>query len=231
MLFKKFKNVLSLILLFPLVSAQTSETIPFFSDLGNWFTNTLSFLFSTREIATKFLFSILLFMVLYTTVDVVFKRKWYFTIGMTAIVTVLSVVLTPDDLLSAVLTNYGALGSAILTIIPLLIILIFTVRIQSALVGRVLWMFYALYYFGFLLYMTLSGSEPFFSASHIPYFGAIIGGIFMFFFIPAIREAIFKGELSQIKQEGRIVASRAKLLHKLQKEELKAYDVEEDNKK
>ena len=97
-----------------------------------------------------------LFMVLYTTVDVVFKRKWYFTIGMTAIVTVLSVVLTPDDLLSAVLTNYGALGSAILTIIPLLIILIFTVRIQSALVGRVLWMFYALYYFGFLLYMTLS---------------------------------------------------------------------------
>jgi hypothetical protein len=49
----------------------------------------------------------------------------------------------------------------------------------------------------------------------------------MFFFIPSIRQAIFKGELGAIKREGEMVAERARILHRLQKQELKGYEFNE----
>jgi hypothetical protein len=68
----------SCIFLFPLVAAQNPlETT--LTSTKDFFVNILSFLFSSREIATKTLMGILLFMVLYTTADLVFKKKWIFT--------------------------------------------------------------------------------------------------------------------------------------------------------
>ncbi|MGV8130820.1 MAG: hypothetical protein ACP5N7_01835 [Candidatus Pacearchaeota archaeon] len=217
--------LLSIFPFFNRVSAQLNQET-FFNGIKDFFINGLSFLFSTREIATKFLMGILFFMVLYTTVDIVFKKNWLFTSAITLVVTILSIVWIPDDFISVVRDQYGVLGITILTILPLIIILVFTVRVQSALVGQTLWVFYALYYFGLLIYKTITGPQAFLSTTNIPYFVAIIGGVVMFLFIPAIRQAIFKGELNQIKREGELVGARAKLLHKLQKEELKAYDVE-----
>ncbi len=224
----KFNKSILFLSVFPFLASVSAQVAPetFFNNIKDFFINGLSFLFSTREIATKFLMGILLFMILYTTVDIVFKKNWLFTSVITLIVTILSIISIPDDFISVVRDQYGVLGITILTIIPLIIMLVFTVRVQSALVGQTLWVFYALYYFGLIIYKTITGPQAFLSTTNIPYLLAFIGGAVMFFAVPAIRQAIFKGELGQIKREGELVGARAKLLHRLQKEELKAYDVE-----
>ena len=186
------------------------------------------FLFSDKSVATKTLFSILLFLVLYIIIDMTFRRKWYFTIFVTGIVTALSIISIPDEFLLSLLSGYGALGSSFIALIPLLILLVFTFRVKSNLVGQVAWVFYGVYYFAYISYSAFTKSSSFFSLQNIPEFGAIIVGILMFFFIPSIRHAIFKGELQAIKLEGEEVALQARTLHTLQKNELKGYNAKDN---
>ncbi len=211
----------------PLISAQSDLSDiagSFFSEAKDFIVSGLSNLFGEREIATKSLFAILLFMVLYTTIAAAFKKKWLFNVLITGIVTALSIIWLPDNFLNAIRSQYGALGATILSIIPFVIVLIFTVKAESNLVGRILWLFYALYYMAVYVYAIAIEKTGWLSVENIPYFAAIIAGLVLFIGLPAVRNAIFKGQLKEIKEEGAKVASRAKVLHKLQREELKAYE-------
>lgn len=208
------------------VSAQSS----FLSSAGDFYSkaldsigNGLNPLFAEKEAATKTLLAILFFMVAYTTIDAFFKKKWYFTFIITGIVTVLSVWWLPPEFISTIRTQYGAMGVAILSIIPFMIMLVFTIRVESDLVGRVLWLFYAIYYFTLFIYTIATGSGSWLSAENIPYYGAIIAGIFLFFTMPAVRRAIFKGQLKEIREEGAKAALESKVLREIKKKELGSY--------
>ncbi len=195
----------------------------FLSDSSGWVNEKMSFLFGEKEIATQTLFTILLFMILYPLVSLVFKHNKFFTFVISGAVTALVLIALPSNFLSSIRDQYGAMGATILAIIPFIIMLIFTTRIESELVGRVLWIFYALYYFTIITYSAVTGEKVFLSSENIPNFIAIFGGIVLFFFMPLIRNAIFKGQLKELKEEGAKVAVKAKLLHTLQQEELAAY--------
>ena len=101
--------------------------------------------------------------------------------------------------------------------------LIFTVRLGSPFTGKVLWIFWLFYYFAIYIYRIATTSSGWFSAENIPYFGAIIAGLVMIFALKPIRNLLFKGEIEEIAEAGTQTVERAKLLHKLQKEEVDAY--------
>ncbi len=190
----KTLSLLALLILFlvPFASADFGDDLTaFFSESANWMGSQIGFIFSGKEIATQTLFAILLFMVLYTSVDALFRKKWPFTVIVTGIITALAIIALPPNFLTSIRNQYGALGATILAIIPFLIILIFTIRVESNLVGRVLWIFYALYYFALYIYSIATEKNGWLSAENIPYFAAIIGGIVLFLFISPIRNAIF----------------------------------------
>ncbi len=214
-------GVLFLLFLAPLVAAG------FFDDVATWTGDKIGFLFGEKDIATQTLFAILLFMILYPLVGSVFKRSNFISFVISGAITALALIALPPNFLSSIRDQYGAMGATILAIIPFIIMLVFTIRVESELVGRVLWIFYALYYFAILIYSSVAGGQTFLSVENIPNFAALLGGVALFFFMPLMREAIFQGKLKGIKEEGVKIASRAKILHKLQQEELDAYDVKD----
>jgi len=177
-------------------------------------------LFGQQEFLTKLFFSILLFMILYSVVDVMFKGKKVTTVIISAIITILAVFFLPPTFITAIRDQYGVMGAAILSVIPFAIMLVFTARVGSLLVGRVLWIFWAIYYFILYLYRIFTLGGGWLSAEALPYLGALIAGIIIIFFLPAIRNAIFKGEMAAIEEEGGKITTRAKTLHALQRKEL-----------
>lgn len=172
----------------------------------------------------RIFFGILLFMVLYSVVDVIFKKNRFLTYMVTALITIISMWSIPAEFLSAMTLQYGAMGAAILTVIPFMIMLVFTVRVGSLLAARMLWIFYCFYYFGLYIYgfvvaNNTSAGWTWTNSGYI-YLIFLVLGLCMFLLVGPIRSAVFKGELAGVREEGKVVAGRAKLLHKLQKEEL-----------
>jgi hypothetical protein len=185
--------------------------------------------FDNKELITRFFFIVLLFLIISPIIEVVFgaANKWV-NRGIAAIITLLAILWLPSNFITAIRDQYGVMGAAILSVIPFIILLIFTVRTGSILVGRLLWLFYVVYYFALYIYRvaqlyTTSGTFSLFATQAIPYIGAIIVGILMLIFLSPIRKFIFKGEMEKIKEAGTEVVERGKLLHKLQKKELEAY--------
>ena len=181
-------------------------------------------LFSDKEILTRVFFAILLFMIIYQIVDIVFGKKRWATWLIAGIITLLALIWMPVNFIDAIKLEYGAMGAAILSVIPFLILLVFTVRIGSLLAGRIVWIFFVIYYFALYLYEIImkstGGWTGWLSAETIPYLGAIIAGLIIFFLLGSIRKALFYGEIGALKESGRQVATKAKLLHKLQDTEL-----------
>ena len=173
--------------------------------------------------STLFL-AILLFMIIFDIMKLFFSNLWggWGAAIASFSVTALSFMLLPDNLLNAIVLQYGAMGAAIVTIIPLIIMVIFTATLRNIFLSRMLWIFYSVYYF-FLYIGAISGLSigvDFTSGGGWYYLAAIFIGIIMIFFIGPIRKLIFKGEISSIEESGMKVAKRGELLHKLQKNEL-----------
>lgn len=208
----------------PLVVAET-DWDSFSSGSIDWVGEKIGFLFGEKDVATQTLFAILLFMILYPLIGSIFKSNNFFKFIISGAITALALIALPSNFLSSIRDQYGAMGATVLAIIPFIIMLVFTVRVESELVGRVIWIFYALYYFAIFVYSAVAGGQSFFSSENIPNFVAILAGIALFFGVPIIREAMFKGKLKELKREGASVALRSKMLHTLQKEELEAYDI------
>ena len=73
--------------------------------------------------------------------------------------------------------------------------------------------------------------EGLISANTIPYLFAIIMGLVIFFVIGSIRKALFKGEMSALKESGNRIAKRGKLLHQLQRKEVEEIYGDEESAK
>jgi hypothetical protein len=189
-------------------------------------------LFGDQEILTRIFFFILLYMIIYNIVGVMFHFDEhtfggrFMAWGVPAIIALLAMIALPANFIEAIRTSYGAMGAAILSVIPFIILLIFTFRVHSLLVGRMVWLFFVVYYFALYIYSIVTaetigdGWTGWITAETIPYIAAIVAGLLIFFGLAAFRNMYFRGEMQAVHEAGRQVAQRGKLLHKLQREEL-----------
>jgi len=206
---------------------QTATARAWMSGFGQSLGDQLKPLFQDQSLLTKLMFGILLWMVIYTTIESIFGSGRWTTWFIAGLVTVISMIAIPGDFLGAIMLSYGAMGAAILTVIPFMIILVFTVKVRSLLVGRLIWIFFCIYYFAIAIYEWLNAG--YWTDASIVYGASVIAGLVIFFLIGSIRKAIFKGQMSSVKESGNQVVSKAKLLHKLQAQELESSYAQGEN--
>ncbi len=219
--------------------AEGTKTVV--TGIGGYFSELLAPFFGEKEMLTRVFLAILLGMVIYTVIGSMFKPESRLTkIIITFLITAISLLALPSGFLESIITQYGAMGAAILSIIPFMIMLVFSVRVESLLVARVVWIFYMIYYFALYIYkaVIVSGGQYWWGVftlgfggaptEVIPYSFAFYAGLLIFFLIKPIRRAVFRGKMDSIKESGRKVATKAKLLHELQSKELReSYGPEE----
>ncbi|MEA3248714.1 MAG: hypothetical protein U9Q73_03355 [Nanoarchaeota archaeon] len=169
--------------------------------IGGFFGTLFEPLFGETEILSRVFFAILLGMIIYSIISVLFKDSgpWIHW-GITGAITSLALLGLPLNFLEVVRTQYGAMGAAILTIIPFMIILVFSLKLENKLFARVIWLFYTGYYLSMYLYGI--GKNGWFTTESIPYMIAFIVGLFLFFGIGAIRNLLFKGEIEGLLEKG-----------------------------
>lgn len=175
------------------------------SVVEGFFGELLKPLFGDKEMLSRVFFALLLGMIIYSIISVMFsesskKIQW----GITIAITSLSLVGLPSGFLEAVRTSYGAMGAAILTVIPFIIILVFSLRTRSILMARITWVFYSVYYLAMYIYAIAVkiDAKGLTTPETIPYIGGFIAGLFVFFFIGNIRKLIFKGKIEGIVEKG-----------------------------
>ena len=193
--------------------------------VGGFFEPLLSPLFGDTELLSRTFFAVLLGMIIYSIISTMFKEsknwiKW----GITGAITSLALLGLPSGFLEAIRIQYGAMGAAILTVIPFIIILVFSLKSKSVLIARVTWIFYAVYYFVLYAYsLATNESTGLFTSTNMPYLVAFFAGIFIFIGMPTIRDLIFKGELAGLEERGMGKVKRRKLLQQVQDEDLGRY--------
>ncbi len=182
--------------------------------------NILGPFFGDKEIATRSLFAILLFLLLYSIVPLIFgEEKKVLNFLISVVITALALLWTPSLFIHSIRTEYGAMGAAILAVVPFLIILIFSIRVKNLFYAQLVWIFFIIYYFALYIY-NWAKTGSWLNTEMIPYLLSIIAGVFIFFFLPPIRKLLFKGKLEAIEESGEQIAKTAGLLHELQKEEV-----------
>lgn len=190
------------------------------SGFGQVISDNLSPFFGEKEMLTRVFFAFLIFLMVQSVVPSIFHSNRWVNYVISGIVTLLALIALPADFIGAIRAQYGAMGAALLSAIPFVILLVATARLRSALLARVIWIFYFFYYLAIYLYMIVTVGEGWITAGTIPYLLALVAGLVIFLFIGPIRNALFHGEMSALKESGTRVASRGKILHQLQKEEL-----------
>jgi len=165
-----------------------------FGEVGIWSRANLKFTDATENIDEYkgWLYAILLGMIIYTVISTFFTGsskfiKWGITIATTAI----AMIGIPTELYNALEIQYGAMGSAILAVIPFVIILFFTMKVGSLLIARVTWLF-------FILYSLVMSWSRFFGAAEgqgWPYVISFVVGLLMIWFVGFFRKAWFREEL------------------------------------
>jgi len=181
-------------------AGRAGETIA--TAIGGFFEPLLSPLFGDTELLSRVFFAVLLGMIIYSVIGSIFKDsdrwiKW----GITGAITAISLLGLPGGFLEAVRTQYGAMGATILTVIPFMIILFFSIKVDNKLIARVTWLFYAGYYLAMYTYEIVT-SAKWFSAESLPYMAAWIVGLILFFGMGTIRNLLFKGEVEGLVEKG-----------------------------
>lgn len=185
--------------------------------------NFLSSIYLTPDNSSKLLLGILLYIVIFTIVSKIGlagKKKGNIGAAIASlIIVILSVFYLPDNFIAAIIAQYGAMGATILTVIPFMIILYFSISVSKSLfVARVTWVFYILYYMSLFFYKTATATDW---KQAIPYVAAMIAGIIIFFILPTVRNLVFAGELSSDEEAAMRDVNFRELGKKIQREEAK----------
>jgi len=196
-----------------------------FSDLKSYVQDFLGILFGKEAWATKSLFGILLFLIIYTIVPYLVGENKVMGFFISLVITAIVLIAIPDVFYDSILAQYGIMGTTILSVIPFVIILVLSVLVRSALIARVIWFFYIVYYFAFYIYLIFQTSDVegkwiWLNPDLIPYVAAIIAGFLCFLFIKKLRDIWMKGKLDALKETGSNLAKKIGLLHELQENEL-----------
>ncbi|MDH3353092.1 MAG: hypothetical protein OEL87_01470 [Nanoarchaeota archaeon] len=188
-----------------------------------FFGTLLAPLFGEKEMMSRVFFALLLGMIIFSIISTLFSDssktlQW----SITGMITALALLGLPSGFLEAVRTSYGAMGATILTVIPFVIILAFSIKANNLLVARVTWLIYSVYYLAMYLFKISSDQVGWFTAESIPYMAGFIAGIGIFLFIPAIRDVIFKGKIEGLTESGMQKAAERKARLKIESERLRA---------
>ncbi len=223
---KVFKgNLLGLVSLLSvgLVSAQTNFD-EWGANLAGGVQEFFNAIYLNPQNYSTILLGILLFMVIYSVIKKMSlfggSTNWILSTVAALIVTILSFIAIPDNFVETILLQYGAMGATLLTAIPFIIIVFFTFTVLDNLIlARAVWLMYIFYYFSIFIFKVGEGSDTFTQAftnvDNIPYLGAIILGIIIFFFIKAFRNFLFKGKLEGKEEKGLRELDLGKLGRKL----------------
>ena len=181
-------------------ASEAAESI--ITGFGGFFGTLLKPLFGETEMLSRVFFAILLGMIIYSIINTMFKSSGPWVIrGITGAITALALLGLPSGFLEAIRVQYGAMGATILTVIPFLIILVFSLKVENKLIARVTWLFYTGYYFAMYTYkIAINGG--WFTTDSLPYMVAFVVGLFLFFGMGAIRNLLFKGEIEGLIEKG-----------------------------
>ena len=178
-------SVISLLVISFLVSFVSAETN--LESVAGSLTEGLEKISINPTYLTEALLGILLFMILHTIILQLFnfsgKRSGILAGFTSLIIVILTFIWLPNDYVEAIALQYSAMGATILTVIPFAIMLYFTIVVnKSLLFARITWFFYAMYYLTMFLYkITTAETGKIFTADNIPYAGALIVGLIIFF--------------------------------------------------
>ncbi len=175
-----------------------------FSSVKSWGAENLKFtdLSANSGDYVGWVYAILLGMVIFSVISTFFVGSpiWVqWTI--TGSVTFLAMVGIPMEAISSFAAGYGAMGAAILAIIPFAIIFWFSIKVDSLALAKGTWVFFALYYLTFSVveWNKATGEGAWY------YFIGFVGACFMFFFI-----GLFRKEGNQWALEGEIEQARTR---------------------
>ncbi|MEK6858424.1 MAG: hypothetical protein AABX53_00755 [Nanoarchaeota archaeon] len=213
----------------PFVSAETNFEI-FARGLSQGFSGFLSTLKIEPALLTTLLLGILLWIVLYSIVKKVFNYEGtagsWSAGGVSLIIVFLTFIYVPDNFIEAIALQYSAMGATILTMIPFLILLYFTVVVSDSLfIARVIWIFYTMYYliiFGYKFAESAAGTSLI-TLDNLPYFGAIIAGIAIIVLLGVMRDKIFSTKLSSDAERALKGVKVRETSRRIQNEEAESY--------
>ncbi|GEM_PF-2223497 len=146
------------------------------------------------------LYAILLGMIVYTVISSFFRGSSKFIQwGISIAVTAIAMLGIPKELYNALEVQYGAMGSAILAVIPFIVILFFTIKVGSLLIARLTWGFFT-FYMIIMSFLRFISPENITAGASWPYLFGIAAGIAMFWWMPFWRKKFFEEELNAQKE-------------------------------
>lgn len=198
------------------VSAQETNFDIWTRNIADIIANGFSVVSLNPAVLTTFLLGALLWIIIYSIVVQIFKFKgtWAWLGGgiVSLIIVLLTFIYIPDNFIEAIALQYSAMGATILTVLPFILLLYFTLVVSANLfVARVIWIFYVVYYFALFAFKvaTAPAGITFITADNLPYIGAIIAGIIILIYVGWMRGKVFEGKLSgQAEQAMRDVKIR-----------------------
>lgn len=196
------------------------------TNVGGFLEPFLAPFFGDQEMLSRVFFAILLGMIIFSIIGTIFgETKPWIQWGITFAITSLSLIGLPTSFLEAIRVQYAAMGATILTIIPFMIIVVFSLRAKNVLIARMTWIFYAVYYFVMYLYaiITSTSGTGWFSIETLPYLAGFVAGIFLFFGMTSIRNLIFRGKIEGIMERGMNKVEKRKALQAVQDADLGRY--------
>lgn len=214
-----------------LVSAQQNNFELLAQSIGKALANGFSSIRIEPALLTSILLGILLWIIIQSIVVKVFnfgESKWSKAGGaaVSLIIVLLTFIYLPKNFIQAIAYQYGALGAAILTVVPFAIMLYYTLVVtKSRFLARVAWIFYTVYYFAIFLFGTLESEVAFdltsgaWWALNIPYIAAMIAGIFIFFTVGFWRKKAFDEFIESQAQEAVERAEQRNQLRRIQEQE------------
>jgi hypothetical protein len=210
-------------------------------EVGNWigrFILTTLFGSSTpdpKEAVTHIFMGLVLFLLIYSIFDAMQffgdEKKifdWLISIG----VTMLVLMALPPDFFNYILPSYGAMGAAILTMLPFLAIFIFSIRVRSIFFAQMTWMFFAIYFIGFYGLSAIGaydGSKEIYNnVPAILYLIIGLAGLGMMWFIPLVRQLFGRGKRNEAVKDIENAGKLNKALMKARAEEMKGLRDEQE---
>lgn len=165
-------------------------------------------------------FAIIIGLIVFNVVESIFPdSKGYIKWGISLAITGVSIIGIPSELLLSLQNSYGAMGAAILFIIPFLVVLVFTIKIDNLFLARVTWIAFIGYYF--LLYAQGISFKGTFFTNYWDLLGIVLGGI-TFFALEPIRDFVFKNKIESLKEGGMQDIKFRALGRELEREETKS---------
>ena len=169
---------------------------------------------------SKVFFAVLLGMIIYTTISSFFPGSNFIQWGITIAITTIAMIGIPPGYLEALMVSYGAMGLTILTVIPFLVMVIFTVKVKDLMIAKGTWAFYVFYYFFLIIgqwWNVRVANTVATAVSTAPYWIAFLGGIAMFFTIPYVRHWFDDAKLGTYVETAETAIKKETETHKLSK--------------